>query len=239
MMEHPNSHSITHRQNKNSFPAKLHRILANPEFSAIISWLPHGRSWRIVKRDEFEQRILPRYFRHNNLASFMRQVNGWGFLRMTRGLDRNSYYHEKFLRGKSILCKQMQRPSSENVRLLRSASIDKPEPNFYEMSKKNPLPEEKFEALLETSVDRKMSSIYQDYGNFQHNLCSKIHKVTHSCGDLQPNGVLYPQPSYLSLPNAQSLSDHSTLTSVASHDLQQAENVLRYDYTKDLFGHFE
>jgi len=123
-----------------SFPIKLHSILSNPRLSHIISWLPHGRSWRINNHKEFEQKIIPRYFRHRNLSSFMRQVNGWGFHRITAGLDRNSYYLEKFLRGKSSLCKQIKRPSSKAVRQARLRSSN--EPNFYEMSMKNPLPED-------------------------------------------------------------------------------------------------
>jgi len=76
------------------FPAKLHRILSNPEYSDFISWLPHGRSWRVLKPKAFEEKIIPQYFRHAKYASFMRQVNGWGFKRMTQGPDHNSYYHE-------------------------------------------------------------------------------------------------------------------------------------------------
>ncbi len=76
------------------FPVKLHRILSNPDYSDFISWLPHGRSWRVLKPKAFEEKIVPRYFRHTKYASFMRQVNGWGFKRMTQGPDHNSYYHE-------------------------------------------------------------------------------------------------------------------------------------------------
>ena len=56
------------------FPIKLHRILSNPEYSDLISWLPHGRSWRVLKPKAFEEKIVPRYFRHTKYASFMRQV---------------------------------------------------------------------------------------------------------------------------------------------------------------------
>ena len=56
------------------FPVKLHRILSNPEYSDLISWLPHGRSWRVLKPKAFEEKIIPRYFRHTKYASFMRQV---------------------------------------------------------------------------------------------------------------------------------------------------------------------
>jgi hypothetical protein len=77
-----------------TFPVKLHLILSNPEHADIIAWLPHGRSWRILQQKAFEDRVLPLYFRHGRYSSFARQVNGWGFGRVTRGSDYNSYYHE-------------------------------------------------------------------------------------------------------------------------------------------------
>ena len=80
------------------FPLKLHQILSNPEFQECICWNPHGRSWRILKPPVFEQLVIPLYFRHAKYASFMRQVNGWGFKRIVSGNDHNSYYHELFLR---------------------------------------------------------------------------------------------------------------------------------------------
>ena len=76
------------------FPVKLHRILSNAEHNDVISWLPHGRSWRVLKPKAFEEKVIPMYFRHAKYASFMRQVNGWGFKRMTQGPDHNSYYNE-------------------------------------------------------------------------------------------------------------------------------------------------
>lgn len=77
-----------------TFPVKLHIILSNPEYQDIISWLPHGRSWRILQQKALEERVIPLYFRHGRYSSFARQVNGWGFRRITHGRDYNSYYHE-------------------------------------------------------------------------------------------------------------------------------------------------
>ncbi len=56
------------------FPVKLHRILSSNEYSDVISWLPHGRSWRVLKPKAFEEKVIPLYFRHAKYASFMRQV---------------------------------------------------------------------------------------------------------------------------------------------------------------------
>lgn len=76
------------------FTVKLHRMLSNPDYSHIICWLPHGRSWRVLQPKVFAQKIIPLHFRHNRFSSFMRQVNGWGFRRISQGVDVNSYYHE-------------------------------------------------------------------------------------------------------------------------------------------------
>lgn len=60
---------------KLQFPEILHRILSTPQFRDVISWLPHGRSWRVLKPKAFEERIIPLFFRHAKYTSFMRQVS--------------------------------------------------------------------------------------------------------------------------------------------------------------------
>lgn len=77
-----------------TFPMKLHSLLSDPEAEGVIVWLPHGRAWKLIKADQFERVLLPRYFDHGNISSFMRQVNGWDFRRIVKGVDEQSYYHE-------------------------------------------------------------------------------------------------------------------------------------------------
>mmetsp|Transcript_16891 Transcript_16891/g.36738 ORF Transcript_16891/g.36738 Transcript_16891/m.36738 type:complete len:379 (+) Transcript_16891:154-1290(+) len=119
-----------------TFPMKLHRLLADPEAEGIISWLPHGRSWKIIKPEKLETVLLPRYYNHSNSTSFMRQVNGWDFRRVANGTDQHSYYHELFLRGMPQLSKLMVRgkKSKKNGGVQRLLSIT---PDFYRM---DPLP---------------------------------------------------------------------------------------------------
>jgi hypothetical protein len=68
-----------------NFPAKMHAILSHPELRDIVCWLPHGRSWRVLKPREFEIKVLPKFFEHAKFSSFVRQANGWGFRRLTQG----------------------------------------------------------------------------------------------------------------------------------------------------------
>lgn len=115
-----------------NFPRKLHRILSTQQFNDIICWLPHGRSWRVQQQQRFEKEVLPIFFRHGRYASFARQINGWGFRRMSSGPDFNSYYHEYFLRDAPDLCLRMRRPSAAELADRKRSEPDSP-PNFYLM----------------------------------------------------------------------------------------------------------
>ncbi|KAL7537475.1 hypothetical protein ACHAXR_007845 [Thalassiosira sp. AJA248-18] len=120
-------------------PSKLSSMLSDPDLSSILTWMPHGRSWKILNRELFSSFALPRYFGHSNHASFVRVVNAWGFRRISIGVDRDSYYHELFLRGKPSLHQRMKRLPSCH----RKTHVDKDDrcPDFYELAKTSPLPE--------------------------------------------------------------------------------------------------
>ena len=133
-----------------NFPAKMHAILSRPDLADVIAWMPHGRSWRVLKPREFEVRVLPTFFEHSKFSSFIRQANGWGFRRITQGRDRNSYYHELFLRALPHLCKQMKRPGVAEKRPADSEH----EPDFYSIAEAFPVPEKADDEsiLLECTV---------------------------------------------------------------------------------------
>mmetsp|Transcript_1411 Transcript_1411/g.2940 ORF Transcript_1411/g.2940 Transcript_1411/m.2940 type:complete len:439 (+) Transcript_1411:57-1373(+) len=114
-------------------PVKLNAILNNLEFSSIIVWLPHGRSWRILDRDRLTKEVLPLFFQNANFNSFVRLVNAWGFRRIKSGVDGDSYYHEMFLRGMPHLHIRTKRLLSHEKKA-PVGSIDE-SPNFHAMSK--------------------------------------------------------------------------------------------------------
>jgi HSF-type DNA-binding len=122
-----------------NFPAKLHAILCRKDISDVICWLPHGRSWRILKHRDFETFIMPKYFGHCKLSSFLRQAASWGFRRIATGISIDSYVHPLFLRGLPHLCKLMKRHATDKERGCRLALDDLDLDRF---SKTNPLPED-------------------------------------------------------------------------------------------------
>ncbi len=93
------------------FPEKLHEMLESEssDASPIVSWLPHGRAFIVRKPKLFTTQTMPKYFRQTKLTSFQRQLNLYGFRRITRGTDAGAYYHELFLRGRLQLCMKMVR----------------------------------------------------------------------------------------------------------------------------------
>jgi hypothetical protein len=82
-------------------------ILSNPEYSDIISWLPHGRGFLIYQKKRFESEIMPKHFKKSKFTSFTRKLNRWNFTRITRGPETGAYYHDYFQRDNHRLCIQM------------------------------------------------------------------------------------------------------------------------------------
>mmetsp|Transcript_1731 Transcript_1731/g.3499 ORF Transcript_1731/g.3499 Transcript_1731/m.3499 type:complete len:525 (+) Transcript_1731:215-1789(+) len=143
-----------------SFPMKLHKILACKDYDHVVTWLPHGRAWKVLNDDMLVDQVLGRFFNHKSRASFLRQVNNWNFKRILTGPDEGAYYNEKFLRGLphvSFLMKQSQarrgkskpKESEAAVDFKNKKSSDHPifarmldiPPDFYTISQVHPLPE--------------------------------------------------------------------------------------------------
>jgi hypothetical protein len=94
------------------FPVKLHRMLDTLELeesSDIASFLPHGRAFAIHRPKQFASEVMPRFFRQSKLTSFQRQLNLYGFRRISHGPDSGGYYHSYFLKGRPAMCCNMKR----------------------------------------------------------------------------------------------------------------------------------
>jgi len=91
-----------------SFPKKLFELVSTSGCD-IVRWEEHGRAFRIINSDLFAEKVLPLYFRHSKITSFQRQLNLYGFRRITKGTDQGAYYHAKFQRGKSDLVGEIRR----------------------------------------------------------------------------------------------------------------------------------
>jgi|AntRauTorckE5430_2_1112549.scaffolds.fasta_scaffold08798_2 hypothetical protein len=114
-------------------------VLDRPDMETIITWMPHGRAFVVLQPQQLRDNVLPRFFKQTKFMSFTRQLNLWGYKRITKGDDSGAYYHELFLRGRSRLAMLMRRQKIKGtgIKLTPNPAT---EPNFYKISEKRPLP---------------------------------------------------------------------------------------------------
>ncbi|CAI8587010.1 unnamed protein product [Vicia faba] len=68
----------TPMQNSNSPPpflSKMYDMVDDPSTDAVVSWSATNNSFVVWDPPEFARDLLPKYFKHNNFSSFVRQLN--------------------------------------------------------------------------------------------------------------------------------------------------------------------
>ena len=63
----------------NSFILKTFQMLDKDKFDRIIRWTSEGLSFIIIDLAAFNNTVLPLYFKHKNISTFVRQLNMYGF----------------------------------------------------------------------------------------------------------------------------------------------------------------
>jgi len=76
------------------FVRKTYEIVSDPSTNAIVCWSPSGDSFLILQEHLFQKEILPKYFKHDNLCSFIRQLNTYGFRKVSGPKDGGESYLE-------------------------------------------------------------------------------------------------------------------------------------------------
>lgn len=91
-----------------------------------------------LRTKQLTSTFTSRYFRQSKLTSFQRQLNLYGFRRITQGRDGGAYYHEMFMRGRLSLCYRMKRQKVKGTGHKQPVDVDT-EPNFYSMPPIQPM----------------------------------------------------------------------------------------------------
>ncbi|XP_040592292.1 heat shock factor protein 1 isoform X7 [Mesocricetus auratus] len=138
-----------------AFLTKLWTLVSDPDTDALICWSPFqgtqhgilthrhqadswcteyslsGNSFHVFDQGQFAKEVLPKYFKHNNMASFVRQLNMYGFRKVVHieqgGLvkperDDTEFQHPCFLRGQEQLLENIKRKVT-SVSTLKSEDI--------------------------------------------------------------------------------------------------------------------
>ncbi|KAL6086570.1 hypothetical protein STEG23_032578 [Scotinomys teguina] len=121
---------LTMKQSSNlpAFLSKLWTLVEETHTNEFITWSQNGQSFLVLDEQKFAKEILPKYFKHSKMASFVRQLNTHGFRKVVHinsGIIKQErdgpveFQHPYF--------KQSQDDLSENIK--RKVSSSKPEEN--------------------------------------------------------------------------------------------------------------
>ena len=117
---------------KESFLSKLYHILSNTEFKEIIYWNKEGNGIIIADINKFSTIILPKYYKHSNYSSFIRQLNLYGFHKIQGVIKEGERYEHdalnkystiedirqiiKIKKRRNLMMKYLNKDSKDNVK---------------------------------------------------------------------------------------------------------------------------
>uniref|UniRef100_A0A8C8GHT9 HSF-type DNA-binding domain-containing protein n=1 Tax=Oncorhynchus tshawytscha TaxID=74940 RepID=A0A8C8GHT9_ONCTS len=111
------------KQNSNvpAFLTKLWTLVEDSDTNEFICWSQEGNSFLVMDEQRFSKDILPKFFKHNNMASFVRQLNMYGFrkvMHIDTGIVKQErdgpveFQHHYFKHGQDDLLENIKRKVS-------------------------------------------------------------------------------------------------------------------------------
>ncbi|KAM6405008.1 heat shock factor protein 2 isoform 2-T2 [Pluvialis apricaria] len=106
-----------------AFLSKLWALVGEAPSNQLITWSQNGQSFLVLDEQRFAKEILPKYFKHNNMASFVRQLNMYGFRKVVHvdsgivKLERDGpveFQHPYFKQGREDLLEHIKRKVSSS-----------------------------------------------------------------------------------------------------------------------------
>lgn len=104
-----------------AFLSKLWTLVEDSDTNEFITWSQNGQSFLVLDEQRFAKEILPKYFKHNNMASFVRQLNMYGFRKVVHAdsgvvkQERDGpveFQHPFFVHGQDELLENIKRKVS-------------------------------------------------------------------------------------------------------------------------------
>ncbi|KAJ2138802.1 kinase-regulated stress-responsive transcription factor skn7 [Coemansia sp. RSA 788] len=106
------------------FVKKLFRMLEDEAHREVVCWGYDGESFVVKDPNEFSKYVLPQHFKHNNFASFVRQLNKYDFHKVKVTEDKRygdeawEFKHPRFQHNRPDLLEKIKRkipPKSKSL----------------------------------------------------------------------------------------------------------------------------
>jgi len=111
------------------FITKLYELVCNPSDINYIQWGPLGKTIVVTDSVKFAKEVLPRHFKSDNIQSFVRQLNMYGFQRCRNmpislnSVSEMEFVHDKFVKGRPDLLRQITRGMATTQKKRAHASM--------------------------------------------------------------------------------------------------------------------
>ncbi|XP_038895068.1 heat stress transcription factor A-4a [Benincasa hispida] len=89
------------------FLVKTYDMVDDPSTNSIVSWSSSDKSFVVWNPLEFSSVLLPKFFKHSNFSSFIRQLNTYGFRKVDP--EQWEFANDDFVRSKPHLMKNIHR----------------------------------------------------------------------------------------------------------------------------------
>lgn len=156
------------------FVQKLNSFLEDGKNTDLIRWSDDGNSFVVLDEDEFAKTLIPELFKHNNYASFVRQLNMYGFHKKV-GLSDNSmraserknkspseYSNPYFRRGHPDLLWLIQKPKNANTKKAKKTDAEQADEDIDEYVEDVPQPTTAVRPRPQLTLEQAESSLSQE-----------------------------------------------------------------------------
>ncbi|CAG9831024.1 unnamed protein product [Diabrotica balteata] len=136
------------------FIKKLWKMVNDVDSDNIISWNVEGDSFIIHDQLQFIIKLLPHYFKHNNMASFVRQLNFYNFHKVQNVNNEVQFAHECFIKDMPEVLSYIRRKNP----VVKQKSV----PNFKEQEVQGLLKDVKSLKGKHSLVDKELAMLKQE-----------------------------------------------------------------------------
>lgn len=175
-------HQCSPKKIKFKFISKLLDMLSCPEIDKTISWSKEGNSFVIKDIRIFIEEILPRFYKHNSMSNFIRQLNMYHFKKVKqatpypKGL---TYYNPLFIKDDYNHISMIDRKMSKPLEQIESGNpkMHNPSENLYKLDSN----QEKYsDSTPKDSVNllkKKLRSLKATQHALQKESCNSLEKI--------------------------------------------------------------